>query len=280
MTTKITLFLSLQVYAWGDNDHGQQGNGSTSVNRRPHIVIGLEEVKITRVACGSSHSIAWCDINTHTPVNHEPVPYPVSEDRLGSHFVTARCSSEPKVSSGKSRKQRPSLTKIVLALRKKRERQQAFGHILSALQIHFAREAVVSSLSRTSTPSEMNADSSESQNSDTRVSPSTKSIDLSVIPQATLSEVVLSNVPSDVSLDELSKQLGIKDAEFLVDVLKLAVAHRTSEDGKQSVSTVLKELAEEIPEVCGGIFFNIRILRLESNIDYVLSKILASSLIP
>lgn len=139
----------------------------------------------------------------------------------------------------------------MLALRKKRERQHAFGHILSALQIHFAREAVVSSLSRNTLtpPSDANTDSPDSQNSDTRLSPSTKSIDLSVIPQATLSEVVLSNVTSDVSLDELSKQLGTKDAELLVDVLKLAVAHRTSEEGKQSVSTVLKELAEEIPEV-------------------------------
>lgn len=207
-------------------------------------------MKITRVACGSSHSIAWSDVNVHTPINHEPVPYLANEDQLGSHFVTKRSSSEPKVTSGKSRKQRPSLTKIVLALRKKHERQHAFGHILSALQIHFAREAVVSSLSRKSlTPSEIRADSADTQNSDTRISPSAKSIDLSVIPQATLSEVVLSNVKSDVSLDELSKQLGTKDAELLVDVLKLAVAHRTSEEGKQSVSSVLKELAEEIPEV-------------------------------
>lgn len=247
------------MYAWGDNDHGQQGNGSTSVNRRPHIVVGLEEVKITRVACGSSHSIAWCDINTHTPVNHEPVPYPVNEDRLGSHFVAKRCSGEPEITCSKSRKQRPSLTKVVLALRKKRERQHAFGHILSALQIHFAREAVVSSLSRKTlmAASDVNSESPDSQNSDTRISPSTKSIDLSVIPQATLSEVVLSKVASDVSLHELSKQLGTKDAELLVDVLKLAVAHRTSEEGKQSVSTVLKELAEEIPDVsCLKYFHN------------------------
>ena len=211
-------------------------------------------MKITKVACGSSHSIAWSDINTHTPVNHEPVPFPVNEDQLGSHFVAKRCSSETKITSGKSRKQRPSLTKIVLALRKKRERQHAFGHILSALQIHFAREAVVSSLSRKTltTSSDVNTDSPELQNSDTRLSPSTKSIDLSVIPQATFSEVVLSTVTSDVSLDELSKQLGTKDAELLVDVLKLAVAHRTSEDGKQSVSTVLKELAEEISDVSSG----------------------------
>ena len=26
-----------QVFAWGDNDHGQQGNGTTQVNRRPSL---------------------------------------------------------------------------------------------------------------------------------------------------------------------------------------------------------------------------------------------------
>ena len=35
-----------QVYAWGDNDHGQQGNGSTTVNRKPALVHGLEGVKV------------------------------------------------------------------------------------------------------------------------------------------------------------------------------------------------------------------------------------------
>ena len=48
-----------QVFAWGDNDHGQQGNSSTTVNKKPALVSGLETVKVSRVACGSSHSICW-----------------------------------------------------------------------------------------------------------------------------------------------------------------------------------------------------------------------------
>ena len=144
----------------------------------------------------------------------------------------------------------------MLALRKRSERQLAFGNILSALQIHFAREAVVSSLSRKSlTPLEVNHDNLDSQSSDARLSSSTKSIDLSTIPQATLSEVVLSNVTSDVSLEKLSKQLGTKDAELLVNVLKLAVAHRTSEEGKESISAVLKTLAKDIPGVSFSCIF-------------------------
>ena len=34
------------VYAWGDNDHGQQGNGTTMVNRKPALVHGLEGYKV------------------------------------------------------------------------------------------------------------------------------------------------------------------------------------------------------------------------------------------
>ena len=31
-----------QVFAWGDNDHGQQGNATTAVNRKPAFVHGIE----------------------------------------------------------------------------------------------------------------------------------------------------------------------------------------------------------------------------------------------
>ena len=41
------------MYSWGDNDHGQQGNGTTTVNLKPYIIDGLDDVK--KVACGSSH---------------------------------------------------------------------------------------------------------------------------------------------------------------------------------------------------------------------------------
>ena len=56
-----------QVYAWGDNDHGQQGNSTTTVNRKPAMVSGLEGYHISRVACGSSHSVCWT--TNETPMN-------------------------------------------------------------------------------------------------------------------------------------------------------------------------------------------------------------------
>ncbi|XP_037077204.1 E3 ubiquitin-protein ligase HERC2-like [Pollicipes pollicipes] len=73
-----------QVYAWGDNDHGQQGNGTTQVNRKPTLVHGLEGVKVSRVSCGSSHSVAWTTPEPGAPAQHEPVLFPTGRDPLGT----------------------------------------------------------------------------------------------------------------------------------------------------------------------------------------------------
>lgn len=47
----------VQVYSWGDNDHGQQGNGSFEANPFPTLIKGLNFVE--KIACGSSHRLAW-----------------------------------------------------------------------------------------------------------------------------------------------------------------------------------------------------------------------------
>lgn len=75
------------MYAWGDNDHGQQGNGTTTVNRKPALVHGLEGYKISKVACGSSHSVAWCTMDTTTPTTHEPVLFSTARDPLGAFLI-------------------------------------------------------------------------------------------------------------------------------------------------------------------------------------------------
>ena len=75
------------MYAWGDNDHGQQGNGSTTVNRKPSLVHGLEGFKITRVACGSSHSVCWATTDLSTSTIHEAVLFESPKDPLGATFV-------------------------------------------------------------------------------------------------------------------------------------------------------------------------------------------------
>lgn len=76
-----------QVFGWGDNDHGQQGNGTTVVNRKPTLVQGLENVKVTKVACGSSHSVAWTSPEMAHVKGNETVMFKVSRDPLGIHSL-------------------------------------------------------------------------------------------------------------------------------------------------------------------------------------------------
>ncbi|XP_022244118.1 E3 ubiquitin-protein ligase HERC2-like isoform X2 [Limulus polyphemus] len=149
-----------QVYAWGDNDHGQQGNGTTAVNRKPALVHGLEGIKVSRVACGSSHSIAWTTSEVHVARVHEPVLFPVAKDALGSSCLKATqavAGSSGSVSIGRNKSgavkvngagklPRPSLSKVLLSLESNSARQQALQQVLQALQILYARESVVSAL--------------------------------------------------------------------------------------------------------------------------------------
>ncbi|XP_034287268.1 E3 ubiquitin-protein ligase HERC2 isoform X1 [Pantherophis guttatus] len=141
-----------QVYAWGDNDHGQQGNGTTTVNRKPTLVQGLEGQKITRVACGSSHSVAWTTMDVATPSVHEPVLFQTARDPLGASYLGVPSDADSSASSNKinginsSKSNRPSLAKILLSLDGNLAKQQSLSHILTALQIMYARDAVVGAL--------------------------------------------------------------------------------------------------------------------------------------
>lgn len=161
------------MYAWGDNDHGQQGNGTTTVNRKPTLVQGLEGQKIARVACGSSHSVAWTTVDVTTPSVHEPVLFQTARDSLGASylgnfhpismsflllyacclklkfcgcfFIGVPSDSDPSLLSNKLnglssvKPNRPSLAKILLSLDGNLAKQQALSHVLSALQIMYAR---------------------------------------------------------------------------------------------------------------------------------------------
>ncbi|MGH0142689.1 UNVERIFIED_CONTAM: hypothetical protein FKN15_076572 [Acipenser sinensis] len=142
-----------QVYAWGDNDHGQQGNGTTTVNRKPTLVQGLEGQKITRVACGSSHSVAWTTVDVATLSVHEPVLFQTARDPLGASYLgSVQSDTDSSTVSNKisgqnnSKANRPSLAKILLSLDGNLSKQQALSHVLTALQIMYARDAVVGAL--------------------------------------------------------------------------------------------------------------------------------------
>ena len=142
-----------QVFAWGDNDHGQQGNASTSVNKKPALVSGLESVKVSRVACGSSHSICWTIQDSQTSNVYEPVLFANSKDPLGTHFIGLKdlnnddsnlnCEGS---SPGGRKTARLSLSRILLSLDSNASKQKSLQHILNALQIMYAREAVVAAI--------------------------------------------------------------------------------------------------------------------------------------
>ncbi|KAK7864133.1 hypothetical protein R5R35_007650 [Gryllus longicercus] len=157
-----------QVFAWGDNDHGQQGNGTTVVNRKPALVHGLEDVRVNRVACGSSHSVAWSAFDMQVPNMHEPVLFVASADPLGASALGLLGTDEKTTSvaaatggtglngsAGASRGGPPpvSLSRMLLSLETPAAQQRALQHVLSALQVLQAREAVVAALSsHTSVP--------------------------------------------------------------------------------------------------------------------------------
>ncbi len=133
-----------QVYAWGDNDHGQQGNGSTIVNRKPALVHGLEDVHINRVACGSSHSIAWTLQDTQIVNKVEPVIFPVAKDPLGASIL--KLYEGEKVTNKQAAKNAPTLSSIVMSLESNTAKQQALQHILNAVHIQQLRQAIVRAL--------------------------------------------------------------------------------------------------------------------------------------
>ncbi|XP_017887257.1 E3 ubiquitin-protein ligase HERC2 [Ceratina calcarata] len=181
-----------QVYAWGDNDHGQQGNGSTIVNKKPSLVHELDDPRVNRVSCGSSHSIAWVLTDQPANNNQEPVTFPTTKDPLGqtslkfnigasivsaitsstetdqayrmSTILSTPVNSVDAISTGdaisnnfNTSGNRLSLSSIILSLESNVAKQQALQHVINALRIIQARIAVVTALQSHSTMSKSSA---------------------------------------------------------------------------------------------------------------------------
>ncbi|XP_055695916.1 probable E3 ubiquitin-protein ligase HERC2 [Lutzomyia longipalpis] len=151
-----------QVFAWGDNDHGQQGSGNTTVNKKPYSVVGLEGVFVNRVACGSSHSIAWCLPQSPAEEDKkEPIAFGINKDPLGSNSLGIYDTDSQLINSTISKSQsRKSLSEIVLSIESFGARQMALNYILNSLSILQARQAIISALTSHSQPNIVNTEKS------------------------------------------------------------------------------------------------------------------------
>ncbi len=123
------------------------------MNKKPSLVLGLDGVFVNRVACGSSHSVAWNLPQTETEGDKkEAVPFSVSKDPLGGNSLGMYSADDETTSSPSipinsgSKQQRKSLSEIVLSLESYGAQQAALAHILNAIRILQARALTISAL--------------------------------------------------------------------------------------------------------------------------------------
>ncbi|XP_072935158.1 probable E3 ubiquitin-protein ligase HERC2 [Epargyreus clarus] len=263
-----------EVWSWGDNDHGQQGNGSTSVNRRPTAVSGVAGVH--RAAAGSSHSAAWA-LPPPAAAHQAPAPpdinralsFPMPKDPLGAHSLGLYAEEE----TVEEKILRPSFAAAAIALEPPVAVQHALSLILLALHITQARILLVEALraheasatapAATETEAEADAEADDDDDiedartgggeapADRTTLPSGASSPLSGSISSRHSAVMSSSAVSvaaatmtvqqaeapKVPLDDFTSQLGESDARALVDLLKLAAAGRIP-DANNAVKTI------------------------------------------
>ena len=250
------------MYSWGDNEHGQQGNGNTEPVRKPQVISFAKadmpvNHRVLRIACGSSHTLVFVTSVPSAIEEFSSITFPTEKDPLGTNLTTSKVTEEVIESAIASpslvtteKKERPLLTKVVLSLPVHKKKQKALGHILTALQIAYARDAIVNSLggvvedsSSTSYDSEMEL-RDQSIYEATSVIPSVSVDTFPVVSSIQQSHDVTSPTSHPSGLDEFTSLLSEEDARVIVDLLKLAVAGRAGEKGKETLSKVLTALAQ------------------------------------
>lgn len=138
-------------------------------------------------------------------------------------------------------KKRPSLTHIIISLKTHSKQQEALGHILTALQIAYARDTIVNALSGIVRSHIKDEDAEQSS-----------SLELTVgLPIASLvpKQGVIHEKQEVSSLDEYTTLLTVEDARVLVDLLKLAVSGRVGKKGKDTLGMVVTAMGKANSEV-------------------------------
>ena len=223
--------------------------------------------RVLRIACGSSHTLVFVTSMPSAIEEFSSITFPTEKDPLGTNLTSSKVTEEviesaiasPSLVTTTEKKERPLLTKVVLSLPVHKKKQKALGHILTALQIAYARDAIVNSLGGVVEDSSSISYDSEMELRDQSIYEAT-----SIIPSVSVDTfpVVLSMQPShDVTsptshpsgLDEFTSLLSEEDARVIVDLLKLAVAGRAGEKGKETLSKVLTALAQAnstVSDIC------------------------------
>ena len=241
------------MYSWGDNEHGQQGNGSTMSNKKPQLVSSLASQRITRIACGSSHSIALASGKPPASVEYSPVPFQTAHDPLATSVLSMSVFSsssgsrltDDRTHSLASDVKRPSLIKIILSLKTALKQQEALAHVLTSLQIAYARDAIINSLGGVASAfQKMSSEEEIATAADICASVPTS-------PDALLGKLELCGPIAGPTLgqktDEVvdfTRMLTVEDARVMVDLLKLAVANRVGEKGRENLAAVLTTMAK------------------------------------
>ena len=210
--------------------------------------------RVLKMACGSSHTLVFVTSMPSAIEEFSSVTFPTEKDQLGTNLMTSKMAEEVTESAMSSvtaeKNERPLLTKVVLSLPVHKKKQKALGHILTALQIAYARDAIVNSLGGVVEDSSSTSYDSEIELHDqsiyeaTSIIPSVSVDTFPTISSSSSSHDVMSPTSHPSGLDEFTSLLSEEDARVIVDLLKLAVAGRAGEKGKETLSKVLTALAQ------------------------------------
>ena len=160
---------------------------------------------------------------------------------MGTSLLSGKVTDDGKDSLEQTR---PSLTRIIVSINTHTKCQLALGHVLTALQIAYARDTIVNALSGVVLTSVQEKDTqSDSTTSVDGIPLSSLTPDDGIIDPTVQAKSVVSQ------LEEFTQFLTAEDARVMVDLLKLAVSGRVGEKGKETLSAILTALGEASPEV-------------------------------
>ena len=178
----------------------------------------------------------------------------VALDPLGTALTSGKSSEDL---LGYDDSKRPSLTKVVLSLPTPAKQQEALGHIQTALQIAYARDAIVNSLGGVALAAQERKEDMESQQGvsveitgiipPSPTSSLTRPLSFGGKPEEENALSKTTHIPS--GLDDFTSLLTVEDARVLVDLLKLAVAKRVGPKGKETLGAVLTAMGKANQEV-------------------------------